>query len=153
MPEEFVKQHIVPKRYLDRFTFLKNGKPVVGVRLNTDSEPKYFTSPTDKVGYVKNIYDVTDKDDPKYWEHYLCDEFDTLCGRPLENIISKITLTPKGKRVLNDADKDIIGKIITSQLVRTPENIEYSYSIYPDIEKRAKESFVNMFPKSEQGKI
>jgi hypothetical protein len=34
-------------------------------------KPKFFINSNDNVGFIDNIYDVTDKSDPKYWEHYL----------------------------------------------------------------------------------
>ena len=152
MAEQFVKQHIVPKRYLDRFTFEKDGKPVIGVRLTTKDKPKFFTSPTEKVGYIKNFYDVTDRDDPKYWEHYLAREFDTLCGAPLENIIANITLLfPKYR--LTVSDKKTLSRIIISQLFRTPQCLERIYKIADESIGPFKKAYLSTFTKYERKQI
>ncbi|MBR3149403.1 MAG: DUF4238 domain-containing protein, partial [Eubacterium sp.] len=153
MAKQYEKQHIVPKRYLDRFTFNKNGVPVIGVRIIKDGKAKFFTRPTKDVGYQENFYDVEDKEDPKYWEHFLNREFDVLCGKPLENIICKIMLSPTGSKIISEEEKDVLGKIITAQLVRVPENINYFIKKQPEYEKAIKEDIIQSFPKAEQGKL
>lgn len=147
MAEQFVKQHIVPKRYLDRFAFKKDGKSVIGVRLNTKDVPKFFTSPTDKVGYIKNFYDVTDRDDPKYWEHYFAKEFDTLCGNFFGNFIAKATMSKNKSRIITEYDKKAFGKFIVSQILRVPENISWAYKEYPSMVKEFKKDFLQSCPK------
>ena len=80
MAKDFTNQHIVPKRYLDRFGIKDRKTTIIGTRILEKGEVKFFTTSTDNVGYIKNYYDVTDKDDPKYWEHFFAKEIDTLCG-------------------------------------------------------------------------
>ena len=70
MAKQFVNQHIVPKRYLDRFASKVDGKYIIGTRYYEKKQPKLFRASTADVGYIKNFYDVTDRDDPKYWEHF-----------------------------------------------------------------------------------
>ena len=147
MADKYIKQHIVPKRYLDRFSERIDGKQIIGVRLFKDQQLKLFTSPTVHVGYIKNYYDVTDKDDPKYWEHYLAEQFDSLCGKPLGQIISTITLSQDHITVLGSQEKDTLSRIITAQLMRVPQNINYVKEIYPRIAKETKEETLSTLPK------
>ena len=146
---DYVKQHIVPKRYLDRFTFYKSGKPSLGVRIIDKGKVKYFTRPPGDVGFIKRFYDVTDKEDPKYWEHYLDDEFDKLYGKPLEKIIAGITLS-NFNYCLSVEDKELLTKIIISQMFRIPS----TYSKYKDdLEKSLKEyskRFLSRYPKHDR---
>ena len=74
MAKDFTNQHIVPKRYLDRFGIKDRKTTIIGTRILEKGEVKFFTTSTDNVGYIKNYYDVTDKDDPKYWEHFFAKE-------------------------------------------------------------------------------
>lgn len=64
MAKDFTNQHIVPKRYLDRFGIKDRKTTIIGTRILEKGEVKFFTTSTDNVGYIKNYYDVTDKDDP-----------------------------------------------------------------------------------------
>lgn len=95
MGKEYVNQHIVPKRYLDRFASQIGDKRIIGTRLYTRGKIKFFLESTDNVGFIKNYYDVSDKEDPKYWEHFFASEIDSLCGKELSNIISTITMSHK----------------------------------------------------------
>jgi len=95
MGKEYVNQHIVPKRYLDRFASQIGDKRIIGTRLYTRGKVKFFLESTDNVGFIKNYYDVSDKEDPKYWEHFFASEIDSLCGKELSNIISTITMSHK----------------------------------------------------------
>lgn len=153
MAEEYKKQHIVPKRYLDRFGFEGDKKTLIGVKNVKNKGSLIFTRPTDDIGYVKNLYDVTDKDDEKYWEHYLADNFDSLCGNKLGNIISAITLSKNKATVIGENEKDILSKLINSQLMRVPENMDYVNRKYPEISNRVKTDFVKRFPKNRQGRV
>lgn len=110
MAKDYVKQHIVPKRYLDRFGTKDGEKTIIGTRIVSKGNVQFFTESTENVGYIKNYYDVTDKDDPKYWEHYFAREIDTLCGRDMENIIAKATLFQKNAPVLLAHDKEVLSK-------------------------------------------
>lgn len=81
MAKDFTDQHIVPKRYLDRFGTKAGKRTIIGTRIVMKGKLKFFSDSTANVGYIKNYYDVTDKNDPKYWEHYFAREIDTLCGQ------------------------------------------------------------------------
>ena len=153
MPKDYVKQHIVPKRYLDRFTFEKNGKPVIGVRMEKNGKVSFFTSPTDKVGYIKNIYDVDDKDNPKYWEHYFANEFDSLCGTYFDNFISKATLSRNQSRIITEADKNLLSKFLVGQILRNPQNFDYAFNRYPEFVKDYKAQLLQRVPKKARGKV
>lgn len=66
MGKDYTDQHIVPKRYLDRFGVSDGKRTMIGTRIVKKDEVKFFMDSTTNVGYIKNYYDVTDKDDPKY---------------------------------------------------------------------------------------
>lgn len=148
MGKEYVNQHIVPKRYLDRFASQINGKNMIGTRVYIQNKPKLFTQVTSKVGYIKNYYDVTDKDDPKYWEHYFATEIDTLCGTEMEHIINAATLFQNGREVLTQHNKEVLSKIIVAQLMRVPSSVDYTKTIYPRIEKEVKDRARSVIPAS-----
>ena len=148
MGKEFVNQHIVPKRYLDRFASVVNGKSIIGTRFYAKGKPKFFTAPTTDVGYIKNFYDVTDRDDPKYWEHFFAKEIDTLYGRDMENIISAITLSRDDSVVLSEQSKTVLSKVIVAQMMRVPSSVEYTKEIYPRIEKAVKDNVLSIIPDS-----
>lgn len=140
MAKAYIKQHIVPKSYLDRFG-VKDGKnTIIGTRIKHKGKPHFFTSSTSDVGYIKNFYDVTDKDDPKYWEHFFAREIDTLCGHEMENIIAKVTLSQVNATVLSVHDKEVLSKVIVAQLFRIPSSFDYmTNQIYPKVSKQVKE--------------
>lgn len=148
MGEAFRKQHIVPKVYLKRFA-VKSGKHyVIGTRLCKDNKPpvSFFQSEISDVGYRKNIYDTTEQDDPKYWEHYLNKEFETLYDAPLERIISKIALASKNTEILDTADIQILSKIVFSQIVRVPDYLEPQINLSRATADSYKESIFKEFP-------
>lgn len=128
MKESFVKQHIVPQAYLNRFAFEDENKreKVIGVRLSSqnNSKVKIFTNSVKSVGYINNYYDTLQKEDKKHWEHYFDENFDTLCGKPLDNIISTITLSNPNIQVINTEAKSILSRIILSQSVRVPAYLD-----------------------------
>lgn len=149
MAKEYVRQHIVPKRYLDRFASGKAGKEQIGTRYCADngSAPVFFPKRTDEVGYIKNFYDVTDKDDPKYWEHYFADNIDTLCGKPLEHIIQTTNLSYDGAVVLTKADRTALSKLIVAQMLRIPSSVEYVQGeLYDRISRTVKQRILDAFP-------
>lgn len=92
MAKDFTNQHIVPKRYMDRFGRKDGKRTIIGTRITNKGNVKFFEDSTANVGYIKNYYDVTDKNDPKYWEHYFAREIDTMCGQAMENFITKTDL-------------------------------------------------------------
>ena len=147
MAKEYTDQHIVPKRYLDRFGTKDGKRTMIGTRFTAKGKPRFFIEATDNVGYIKNYYDVTDKDDPKYWEHFFAKEIDILCGRDMENIIAKATLSKINAPVLLAHDKEVLSKIIIAQLMRIPENIDYvTEQIYPKVSRQVKEDVAATLP-------
>lgn len=142
MENKYVKQHIVPKRYLDRFAFGGDKVPVIVTRLNGEI-PSFFMASTSDIGYIKNYYDVTDKDDSKYWEHFFAKQIDTLCGTPLGNVISTVTLS-NNEFVLGNDEIKIIAKIVMAQIMRVPDSIKHVKDVYErtidDVKKEALES-------------
>lgn len=148
MGKQYVNQHIVPKRYLDRFASHVDGKNIIGTRYYIKDKPKFFLASTSDVGYIKNFYDVTDKEDPKYWEHFFANEIDTLCGAEMENIISAATLGNNKSAVLTDHAIEVLAKIIVAQMMRIPSSFDHVKGIYPRIEKEVKEQVLSIIPTS-----
>lgn len=148
MAKQFVNQHIVPKRYLDRFASKVDGKYIIGTRYYEKKQPKLFRASTADVGYIKNFYDVTDRDDPKYWEHFFAREIDSLCGREMDNLISTITLSQYDVPVLSEHYKQVLSKVTVAQMMRVPSSVAYIKEIYPRIEKAVKDSVIAAIPDS-----
>lgn len=147
MAKDYTKQHIIPKRYLDRFGTKEGKRTIIGIRIVSKGNVSFFTDSTENVGYIKNYYDVTDKDDPKYWEHYFAREIDILCGQDMENIISKAILSRNNAVVLSAYDKAVLSKLIIAQLMRIPQSIDYVRTIlYPRVSARVKENMISTFP-------
>lgn len=147
MTKEYTKQHIVPKRYLDRFGTKDGEKTIIGTHIVIKGKTKFFTDSTENVGYIKNYYDVTDKNDPKYWEHFFAREIDTLCGKEMENIIAKAMLSQKNVTVLSAQDKKKLAKVIVAQLMRVPDSVKYvTGKLYPRISKKVKEDVASSLP-------
>ncbi len=147
MAKDYTNQHIVPKRYLDRFGKKDGKRTIIGTRIVSKGSARFFEDSTANVGYIKNYYDVTDKNDPKYWEHYFAREIDTLCGQAMENIIAKVTLTQKNATVLSDQDKAMLSKVIVAQLMRIPESIDYVKNVlYPRVSAQVKDNLISALP-------
>lgn len=147
MAKDLTKQHIVPKRYLDRFGRKDGKRTIIGTRLINKGKVRFFEDSTANVGYIKNYYDVTDKTDPKYWEHYFAREIVTLCGQTMENIIAQVMLSQKNATVLSDQDKQVLSKVIVAQLMRIPESIDYVKNVlYPRVSAQVKEDLISALP-------
>ncbi|HJB25675.1 MAG TPA: DUF4238 domain-containing protein [Firmicutes bacterium] len=147
MANAYTDQHITPKRYLDRFGTKGRKATMIGTRMLTKGKVNFFIAATDDVGYIKNYYDVTDKDDPKYWEHFFANKIDTLCGQDLGNIIAKVTLSQWNATILSVSDKEVLSKIIVAQLMRVPESIDYvTGHIYPRVSKQVKKEIAESLP-------
>lgn len=66
-----IKQHIVPQSYLKRFSKQGEGQRsshYLNVRLKLGQQT--FQQSISEVAFVKNYYDVTSREDIKYWEKY-----------------------------------------------------------------------------------
>ncbi|MDO4859756.1 MAG: DUF4238 domain-containing protein [Bacillota bacterium] len=148
MGKPFVRQHIVPKRYLDRFASQREEKSIIGTRMYKNNEPYFFLEATSNVGYIKNYYDVTDKDDSKYWEHFFAENIDYLYGTEIRRIISKATLSPNDIVILDEHDKEVLSRAVVAQMLRVPSSIDYMKEIYPRVEKEAKDIIISALPPS-----
>ena len=149
MSKDFTRQHIVPKCYLDRFATCvdkKNGKYVIGTRTIIDGVPKLFEQSTSQVGYIKNFYDVDDKDDPKYWEHFFADRVDSLCDRKLGSIISSVHLAGDAFVLSSEAIRTL-STIMIAQSLRVPSSLDYfNQTIYPRVSSSVKNRFYSVMP-------
>lgn len=148
MGKEFVDQHVVPKRYLERFASIVNGKYIIGTRYRDKNGVKLFRASTDDVGYIKNFYDVTDKADPKYWEHYFDREIDRLCGTEMESIISYVLMSRNNSIIFSEHSKEVLAKVMIAQMMRVPSSFDYIKGIYPRIEKEVKDEVLSALPAS-----
>lgn len=147
MAKDYTNQHIVPKRYLDRFGAKDGKRIIIGTRIVDKGKVRFFIDSTANVGYIKNYYNVTDKNDPKYWEHYFAKEIDSLCGQGMENIIAKATLSRPYTYVLSAQDKDVLSKLIIAQLMRIPDSINYVKTVlYPRVSAQVKEDLLSTLP-------
>lgn len=122
----YTKQHVVPQSYLQRFAEKNtNNKGYhIGVRLKNKGKINLFTKAIDDIAYVDNYYDVSTREDPKYWEHYFSKKIEPLYGQPLSKIISKITLCASGEKILDYNDKYILSLMICFQILRVPAFID-----------------------------
>ena len=65
----------------------------------------------------------------------------------MENIIAKATLFQKNATILSDQDKQVLSKVIVSQLMRIPESIDYVKNVlYPRVSAQFKEDLISAFP-------
>ena len=122
MSKEYNKQHFVPQSYLKRFARpneFNNGYHI-GVRRIISNEVHLFKKNISDIAYMQNYYDVSTRDDPKYWEHYFSQNIEPLLGLPLSNIEAKIMLSAPGKAVLDKKDRKILADIISFQYSRIP---------------------------------
>ena len=154
MGEEYKNQHIVPQAYLNRFATKKGDNYIIGTRLNSNGKRKinFFTNSVKNVAYLENYYDTLQQKDKKHWEHYLDKNFDTLCGKPLNNIISTITLSSENACVLSSENKSILSRIIMSQAFRVPSYLDEQIETSKDLLASYKEEILNSFPNLDEKK-
>lgn len=146
MSEDFKKQHIVPKRYLDRFATKGEKGYIIGIRIQKTNKVSLFTNATCNVGYIDNFYDVSDKNEPKYWEHYLANQIDSLYGSDMENIIATITLSCNDIVVLSNANKEVLARVMVAQMMRIPDSVDYVKKIYERVSKKVKNEVLSILP-------
>lgn len=123
MAKHNTRQHIVPQSYLKRFASQSSkSRYSIGV--------KYLKSvatinSVDKVAFKNNAYDVSIRDDKKYWEKFFANKIEPLYGACLTNIISKITLASnQAEKILDEFDKMNLAKMIFFQLIRLPSFLD-----------------------------
>ncbi len=153
MGKDYSKNHIVPKCYLDRFAEKGRSGYVIGTRLNKDGKLTLYKQATENVGYIKDFYDVDDKDDKKHWEHFFAETQDALCGAPLGRIVAAATMAKPDTRILNDQEKDIFARIIMSQLLRVPSSINHTKTLYPAVSKWIKAFVRSALPLAARSKF
>lgn len=153
MGKDYTKQHIVPVCYLNRFATKRNRKYLIKTKYKKEEKKDYIIQSTANVGYIKDYYDVTDKSDPKYWEHYFANKLDILCDRELTNIISSICLAGKNF-TLNKEEKKTLSEIIVSQMLRVPSSfLHFQKYIYPEIIEKVKVLYFFTFPEDIRSKL
>lgn len=137
--KELVNQHIVPRIYLKRFACSRENPGMIGVRLNNT---EHYIQKIDNVGYIKNYYDVTDKEDPKHWERFFSKEIEPLYGMRLNNILSSVLLSSGNTSIITDDDIEVLSKIIISQFLRVPAFIDNQIERMPDFVEGFKWNFI-----------
>ncbi len=144
---EYTNQHIVPKRYINRFALGKGDSPRICVRRESNGCVKCFYASTDDVGYVKNIYTISDRTDSKYWEHYFAEKIDSLSGRDLSNIISSVTLSPALCYSISEAEKEVLSKLMCAQMLRTPASLDFARTLfYGSVSPNVKKELIAKYP-------
>ena len=121
----FIKQHIVPKAYLNHFATLGRGnnKFLIGVQ---QKDLKHYIDSTDNVGYQKDYYDDAEyPNDKKHWEHFYATEIEAPCLKTIKNLIAKVTLSHDGNICLTNCEKYDLSKFIIAQFLRVPDFIDY----------------------------
>ena len=123
MGKGYVDQHIVPQSYLKRFAERnRNNRDyhicVFRKRHKAANNP-YIRSIKD-VGFVKNIYDVTTREDSKYWEHFIDRNIEKKSNSSINDVISKITLQQFAHFNIMSHEKEAIAKFISFQMMRVP---------------------------------
>lgn len=133
----YIKQHIVPKSYLNGFASPGKKKDVfiIGV---LQKDGKHFPASTEDVGFIKNYYDDEMLDDIKHWEHYYCDEIEGPCSKSIRNVISRVTLSNSIQELITEKERDDLSKFIVTQFTRVPSFINYHI-------ENAKERFIPSF--------
>lgn len=155
MSKDYVRQHIVPQSYLRRFTNKcdKSKKSRIGVRYDINGKIKLVNKLISDVACIKNYYDVTKREDPKYWEKYFSREIESLYGRKLGNIISKLILSAEDEEILNSDEISILSKLICFQFLRVPMFLDRHINNAIDKGKLLKEiiecTYGNKLPKEQ----
>ena len=123
---EYEKQHIVPQAYLNRFGTKGRKKYRIGVFQKDAGQGtvKEFCNSVDNVGYIRNYYDVSCRDDVKHWEHYYANNLEPLYGDRLGSIISSITLANRENYYLSREDQFNLATMMSAQILRFPPLID-----------------------------
>ena len=121
--EEYVKQHIVPKFYLNHFASPGKTKGVymIGVIQN---DSVHFIRNTDDVGYIKNYYDDEFETDIKKWEHFYDNSIEKICSPIVDGILKETEESQYTYVSISLERKKSLSILIGSQLLRVPQFIE-----------------------------
>lgn len=137
------RQHIVPQAYLKRFAQKGDGKrkkPIIYVR--NKGQKNTFIKTVDEVAFVKNYYDISFREDEKYWEKHFAKYIEPLYGKVFDNIISKIMLVTDREEVLSPSDKKEFAKAISFQIIRTPDFLNRQVQNRDLITREVKEKII-----------
>ena len=69
-----------------------------------------------------------------------------LCGKPLDNIVAKITLCPSDQMVITKSDKELLARIIISQCARVPAFLDANIKKTEDQLEEYKQEFLSSLP-------
>ncbi len=87
MAKSYTNHHIVPQAYLKRFGVKSTGKrKSIRINVRLKGKNKFFEDSITNIASRKNYYDVTVKDDRKYWEKYFATNIEPLYGVELDNV-------------------------------------------------------------------
>ena len=120
MGKDYVKQHVVSQGYLRHFGKKRNEKGTYDICVYNKKSNKVLVNGTHNVGFKKNYYDVTTREDPKYWEKFFSQNIEQGYIGALDRVISKTMLVQTGKPVLDEKDREDIGKLVAFQAMRVP---------------------------------
>ncbi len=120
----FVKQHIVPKTYLNHFAVPGRKKKtfLIGVRQKNLS---HFIRNTDDVGYIDNYYDDDAYENIKHWEHFYNNEIEAPLSQVITNLIAGLTLSNYTEGFLKEEERRILCRFIVTQFIRVPQFIDW----------------------------
>ena len=140
----YKRQHYVSHGYLRHFAVKHEGKANFQICAFQKKEHRLFVTGVNKVSYKKGCYNVTTRDDPKYWEKYFSKEIEPAYVSALDYVISKVVMTRRGLPILTDTDKQAIGKLIAFQIMRIPsfmdnridEGLEIGSTFWTSLQKK-----------------
>lgn len=119
-----IKQHVVPKSYLKRFGKKNLNNKGYNIAVKQLKSNKIFIDSVANVAFRKNFYDVSDKNDSKYWENYFSIKIEPFYGPNLTNIIASLTLANKKNDILTASQLILLSKMISFQILRVPGFLE-----------------------------
>lgn len=120
--KDFVKQHIVPQSYLNRFAIKGDTQYRIGV---VPKKGKPFPSSVNNVGFIRNYYDDEYLEDIKYWEHFYSQNIEAPCKKPIDDMIERISKPSPILFTLNEDERTYLSIFIISQMLRSPTYIDY----------------------------
>ncbi|CYV07389.1 TPA: DUF4238 domain-containing protein [Streptococcus suis 2524] len=121
MEKHRVRQHIVPQAYLKKFAQKNVNNSGANISIYQKENNRQFNCAVKNVAFEKNYYDVTNKENTKYWEEHFATHIEPLYGNELTNIISSIMLSNSNENVLNPSQKFSLAMMIVFQIIRVPK--------------------------------
>ncbi len=148
MGKEYVNQHFVSQRYLNRFgtpNTNNDGYNIGVLRKKKDGSLHHFRQAVGNIAYKKNFYDISYLDNPKYWEKYFSNEIEPLYGDYLNRVISKIMLSSVEKYKLSVEERRQLSKLLIFQYARVPAFIKPALEKESRICNQAKKEILNKY--------